>query len=83
MASKLVMNSKQEQEDYLRGQRIAQKLQMNEDVSLDEACSVFWFEGSEKEAVIDFRHQMFHLRSKLQKYSKWKDMFVACKQSIV
>lgn len=83
MASKQVMTSKQEQEDFLRGQRIARKLQMNEDVSLDEACSVLWFEGSDKEDVRDFRRQLFHLRTKLQKYSKWKDMFVACKQSIV
>jgi hypothetical protein len=71
----------QEQEEFLRGQRIAAKLQKNEDVSLDEACSVIWFEGNDKNIVRAFRHSMFMKRSKLQKYNKWKDIFISWKQT--
>jgi hypothetical protein len=73
------MKTLKEQEDFIRGQIIARKLKMNEDVSLDDACTVFWFEGSEKEIITEFWHELSPLRMTLQKYSKWKDMFVAWK----
>jgi hypothetical protein len=71
----------QEQEDFLRGQRIHAKLKRNENVSLDESCFVIWCEGVEKDIVIAFRHSMFLQRSKLQKYNKWKDIFLSWKQT--
>jgi hypothetical protein len=59
--------------------RTKAKVQKNEDISLDEACLVICSEGNKKDLVIAFRHQMFLKRSILQKYNKWKDIFLSWK----